>query len=271
MFLFKRNKIDAKAEKLRLIHRIEGLQTSLIQQGLQRVSARLDKVISLLDDKYLSIRKEQIILVDMFLSDIEAHANKQYETLLMKKCDHITSVIRNECEFDERAVTKIKNEDRLYEMLGELSLIDEQIKILDKKMDAALGTDKNLWNMLNAQRHTLKNRAMIINKNYQTLLESQSALSMASEVKKARDEAESIMRDMELQNVAEFEENAEFTAMASDDVRESTEKMQEIFNKTYGGSADSYEYEHALEKKLLESSPPSTPNQKVPVSDQQDS
>ena len=269
MFLFGRNKFDARAEKLRLIHRIEQVQARMLPHGLQKVTVALDKVINLLDDKYLSIRKEQVVLVDTFLSDIDAHICKQYETLLLKKCDHITSVVRGECALDEQTVTKIKNEDRLFEMLGELSLIDEQIKTVDKKMDAALGTDKNLWNMLNAQRHTLTSRMMVINKNYQTLLESQNALSVASEVKKAREEAEAIMRQTGMQDIVEFEDNAEFTTMAAEDIRESTAKMQEVFGRTFGGVADSYEYERALERKLMEEETPAARKHKAPAADKQ--
>ena len=85
MFLFNRNKFDAKAEKLRLIHRIEQIQSRMAPHGLQKVTIALDKVVNLLDDKYLSIRKEQIVLVDTFLSDMDAHICKQYEMLLLKK------------------------------------------------------------------------------------------------------------------------------------------------------------------------------------------
>lgn len=270
MFLFNRNKFDAKAEKLRLIHRIEHMQSRMTPHGLQRVMIALDKVVNLLDDKYLSIRKEQIVLVDTFLSDMDAHICKQYETLLLKKCDHITAVVRDECALDEQTVTTTKNEDRLFEMLGELSLIDEQIKSVDKRMDVALGTDKNLWNMLNGQRHTLTSRMMVITKNYQTLLESQNALSVASEAKKAREEAEAIMRQTGMQDIVEFEDNAEFTTMAADDVRENTAKMQEVFGRTFGGVADSYEYERALEQKLMEKETPAARRHKAPAADKQE-
>lgn len=270
MILFGKNKFDDKAEKLRLIHRIEQLQSGMFPHGLHKVTAALDKVINLLDDKYLNIRKEQVILVDTFLSDIDAHIGKPYETLLLKKCEHITSVVRGEYALDEQTVTKIKNEDRLFEMLGELGLIDDQIKALDRKMDAALGTDKNLWNMLNAQRHALTGRMTVINKNYQTLLESQNALSVASEVKKAREEAEAIMRQTEMPDIVEFEENAEFTATVTDDIRESTANMQEVFGRTFGGMADTYEYERALEQKLMEQEASSAPKHKVSASDKQE-
>ena len=270
MFLFNRNKFDAKAEKLRLIHRIEQIQSRMAPHGLQKVTIALDKVINLLDDKYLSIRKEQIVLVDTFLSDMDARICKQYEALLLKKCGHITEVVRGDCALDEQTVTKIKNEDRLFEMLGELSLIDEQIKSVDKRMDAALGTDKNLWNMLNAQRHTLTSRMMVINKNYQMLLESQNAISVASEVKKAREEAEEIMRQTGMQDIVAFEDNAEFTTMASDDIHENTAKMQEVFSRAFCGVADSYEYERALEQKLLENKASGARSHKAPAADKQE-
>ena len=267
MFLFGRKRFDTKAEKLRLIRRTEQLQERTLSHGLHRVTVALDKVVNLLDDKYLGIRKEQAVLLDTFLSDIDSHLSKQYETLLLKKCDHITSILRGDSAIDEKIVTKIKNEDRLFEMLGELGLIDEELKDLDKRMEAALGTDKNLWNMLNAQRRTLASRMMVINKNYQTLLESQNAISVASEVKKAREEAEDILRQTGMQDILEFEENAEFTTMTADEIRESSERMQEVLAKTFGGTVDSYEYERALEAKLIENEAPVARKRKSPAAE----
>lgn len=252
MGLFGRTKYDAKAEKLRLIHRIEQLQDRMAANGLQKAMLELDKAADILDDKYLTLRKEQAEFINTFISDIDAHLSKQYETLILKKCERIISMARGECPLDEQSVTRAGNEDRLFEMLGELDHIDAQIKTVDKRMDAALGTDKNLWNMLNAQRHTLTSRMMVISKNYQTLLESQNAISVAAEVKRARCEAESIIRQSGMQDVIDFEDNAEFTTMAADDIRENSVKMQEVFDRTFGGAIDSYEYERALEQKLME-------------------
>ena len=270
MFLFGRNKFDAKAEKLRLIRRVEQIESRLVPHGLHKVTLALDKVINLLDDKSLSISKEQVALVDAFVSDMETRIGKHYEDLLLKKCDRITAVLRTECATDEQTMTMIKNEDRIFELLGELTYIDEQIKAVDKRMAAVLGSDKNLWNMLNAQRHTLTSRMMVINKNYQALLESQNALSVASEVKKAREEAEAIIRQTEMPNIVQFEENAEFTTMATDEIRENTAKMNEVFARTFGGAADSCEYERALEQKLMEGEAPTARKHKTPAVDRQD-
>ena len=270
MLIFGKKKFNAKGEKLRLIRRIEEIQSRLTANGLQRVTVALDAVANLLDDKYLSVRKEQVVLADTFLSDMEAHIDRRYETLLLKKCDHIASVMRGECALDAQSVTGMKNEDRLFEMLGELGAIDEQTKVIDKKMEAALGTDKNLWTMLNAQRRMLTSRMMVIRKNYQTLLEGQNALSMAADVKKAREDAEAIMRQTGMPDIVEFEENAEAAMMASEEVHESTEKMQEIFDRTFGGGADSYEYERALEKKLMETADSTVRTCKTTEEDKQD-
>ena len=270
MLFFKRKRFDAKREKLRLIRRIEQLQARMPLHSLQRVTLALDRMVELLDDKYLCLRKEQIAFADAFLSDMDAHICKQYEGWLLKKCEHIAAMLRGECASDEQTITRIKNEDRLFEMLGELSSINEQIGSVDKKMEAALGKDKNLWNMLNSQRHTLTSRMLVINKNYQTLLESQNALSVATEVKKAREEAEAIMRQAGMQDVVEFEENAEFATMAAEDIRESTARMNEVFGRTFGGVADSYEYERALEQKLMTESNDSEPALKAPAVDRQD-
>ena len=60
------------------------------------------------------------------------------------------------------------------------------------------------------------------------------------------------MRQSNMPNMLEFEENAEFTTLASDDVRESNERMQTVFDKAFGGVDDAFEYERALEKKLME-------------------
>ena len=269
MFFFSRNKFNAKAEKLRLIDKIEILQSRLAPHGMPKVTVALDKITDLLDDKYLPMRKEEAAQLNSFLSDMDAHACKQYEALLLKKCEHITAVVRIGRDLDEQELQTFKNEDRLFEMLGELDLINEQIQSVDKKMDAALGKDKNLWNMLHAQRHTLTSRMMVINKNYQTLLESQNALAVASEVRKAREEADAILAQSAMQDMAEFEENAEVTMMAAEDVRENTAKMQEVFGRTFGGVADSYDYERALEQKLLAEEASAVQKHSAPVVDKQ--
>ena len=205
-----------------------------------------------LDDKSLNITSEQAEMINFFVDDIEKHISRQYEALLVKKCENVFKAIKGEISYDPQTMVKHKNETRLYEMLGELGTIEEQIKSYDQKMDEALGKDRNLWNMLKAQRQTLVNRAMVLNKNYQSLLESQNALSVAEEVKRGKADAEEMMRQRNMPYMVEFEENADFTVLASDDIHEDNERMQTSFEKAFGGVDDSFEYERALEKKLME-------------------
>ena len=60
------------------------------------------------------------------------------------------------------------------------------------------------------------------------------------------------------------------TTMATEDIRESTAKMQEVFGRTFGGEADSYEYERALEQKLMEKETLSARKHKAPAADKQE-
>ena len=86
----------------------------------------------------------------------------------------------------------------------------------------------------------------------------------------AREEAEAIIRQTGMQDIVEFEDNAEFATMVADDIRESTAKMQEVFGRTFGGGADSYEYERALEQKIVEEEPVVLYEDAAPVADKQE-
>ena len=150
-------------------------------------------------------------------------------------------------------MTELRNEEKLYEMQNTLNDIEKQISVVERKMDEALGKDKTLWNMLNSERTRLKNRSLVISKNYKTLLENQQTLAVAKDVQEARFEAEEIMRQNTLDTVAGFEDNVEYTTLAAEDARENNEKVQSVFSKAFGQSDDdAYEYERALEKKLAE-------------------
>lgn len=252
MLLFKRNKFNSNKFKLSAIERIDSIGKKLNAFGLAKITVRLDKVVNYLDDKSLFINEQQAELVNFFIDDIEKHISRQYESLLIKKCENVLKAIKGEISCDSQTIIKHKNETRLYEMLGELSQIEEQIKAYEQKMDEALGKDRNLWNMLKSQRQTLVNRAMVLNKNYQSLLESQNALSVAEEVKRGKADAEEMVRQRNMPYMVEFEENADFTALTSSDIHEDNERMQTSFEKAFGGIDDSFEYERALEKKLME-------------------
>ncbi len=252
MFLFKKNKFNSNKYKLSAIERIDSVGKKLNTFGLAKITVRLDKVVNYLDDKSLNISENQAELVSFFIDDIEKHVSRQYESLLVKKCENLLKAIKGEIAYDPQMMVKHKNETRLYEMLGELGGIEEQIRAYDQKMNEALGKDRNLWNMLKAQRQTLVNRAMVLNKNYQSLLESQNALSVAEEVKRGKADAEEMMRQRNMPYMIEFEENADFTALASEDIHDDNERMQTSFEKAFGRIDDSFEYERALEKKLME-------------------
>ena len=115
-------------------------------------------------------------------------------------------MFKGECALDEHSLARIKNEDRVFEMIDEMAAIDAQIKSIDAKMDEALGKDKNTWTLLNAKRQALSGRMTVINKNYRTLLESQKALTLASEVRRAKEDAKEAMRQIGEREVIEFEE-----------------------------------------------------------------
>ena len=54
-------------------------------------------------------------------------------------------------------------------------------------------------------------------------------------------------------SVVEFEDNVEYTTLASEETRENSEKVQSVFSKAFGSSlTDDYEYERAVEEMLAE-------------------
>lgn len=252
MWFFK-NRFNSNNTKLEIIQKIEDVQSRLTAAGVSRVVLKLDDAISVLDNKFFQLNQEQAKLINSCLDAINAHATKSYETFALKKCEHISSVLRGEVSGDEHTMTELRNEEKLYEMQNTLNDIEKQISVVERKMDEALGKDKTLWNMLNSERTRLKNRSLVISKNYKTLLENQQTLAVAKDVQEARFEAEEIMRQNTLDTVAGFEDNVEYTTLAAEDARENNEKVQSVFSKAFGQSDDdAYEYERALEKKLAE-------------------
>ena len=248
-----RRRYNSNKAKLEMIQKIEQAQTKLSAECVTRVVMKLDEIVEMLDNKYVFVGENQADIINQSISSIERYAKKSYEELLLKKCETIKSAIKDELEYDMHTMTELQNEERLYEMQSELSEIASKVTYVEKRMSESLGKDKNTWTMLNSERTRLKNRELVLKKNYQMLLESQQTLAVAKDVKESKRVSEEIMRQNTLDSVVEFEDNVEYTTLASEETRENSEKVQSVFSKAFGsGLTDDYEYERAVEQMLSE-------------------
>lgn len=255
-------KFDSKQAKKDLIEDIESLQRELTAHGLGKITRLLDQVITVLDDKYLQFGSEKSEAMHRFIENMKQHSTKQYDLYLQKKCEHMILVLKDSRSGTQFDTKDIDNDDRLFEIMGESAVLAEQVDDINTKMNDALGNNKSLWLLLNSQKRTLQQRITVLSKNYQTLLEHQSAVAIASEVRKAKEEAESILRSSGSFDLEEFEANAELTTMAAEEVHENTDRIQEVFSKSFGAeSVDGSDYERALEEKLLQESKKSEADQ----------
>lgn len=251
--LLKNKKIDLKKEKIRLIERIESAEEVMKNNGLYSVNIQLDKIINRLDNEYLELNKEQISTLDQCISTFESHANKMFEGLLINKCNHINACISSKDAAADIKNATIKNEDKLFEMLGQLSIIDTKIKELDKKMNEALGKDKVLWQMLNSQKTNLKNQALVITKTYNTLLTVQNNAALAKYVKDAKEASEDIADQNSYIDIQDFTSNSDFISSVQNEVNETSNMMNETLANNFQLEDSDYSYEKALEEKCLAS------------------
>ena len=248
--MFFKRRYNSNNAKLAILNRIVEIEKRFNSPGVMK---QLDSIHAVVDNKYFFLNEKQSQMINLCLDAIEKHSAKQYETYAIKKCEHIKNILRGEYAEDAHSMAELKNEDKLYEMQSSLREIEDKVAEISKRMDLALGKDKNLWNMLNSERTKLKNRALVINKNYQTLLENQQTLAVAKDVKEAKLVSEEIMRQNTLDTVVEFEDNVEYTTIASEGTHENRERVQSVFSKAFSqGIVDDYEYERALESKLAE-------------------
>lgn len=248
--LFRRKRLNKK-RKIHLINKIEAVSKELYSGGLSKVSAQLDRIVTKLDREDLKLSKEQAESIDKCVDTIAAHASKPYESLLLNKCTHINAAIDSNEAASDIMKASGQNEDKLFELLGKISEIDASVKDIDVKMDAALGKNKNLWQMLNAQRSGLKNQALVITKSYNTLLALQNNAALAHYVKDACDLSEDIADQNAVVDIQDFTDNADYVSSVQNEVNETANRMNESFAKNFGTEDSDYAYEKALEEKYL--------------------
>ncbi len=252
MFQLFKKKFDAKKEKLKLIARTEQVRKKLGEHKLYHPNARLDKIADRLDDPALPLTQAQARGIAQCLTSIERHAGEQYEQLLLHKCAQIEGCLESEELAEEIGKISAESEDRLFEMLGELCVLERQVQEIETRMDAALGADKNLWEMLNSRRTCLKNKMLVIQKNYRSLLAGRRNLILSEDVRLAKEEAERIALQSETVDVRDFTENVGFTSDVETEVTGKADALGEIFAKNFGAEGSDFAYERALEEKLLE-------------------
>ena len=249
LFNFK-NRKELK-NRLKLINSVAEVEKIVAESRLFTISNSLNKIIDLLDNPDIKLDNIQITRINAELDTIKRFSTKGYEELLKNKCSSITAIIKRDKISLEVNNVSNANEERIYRILGEQTELTSQINALTGKMDDALGKDKSMWQLLNMKRNILYNKLAIISKNYSTILTAQTNLSLANEVRRAKEEAEEILSQASLIDASEFEDNASFVTQTNDEVFETFNKINDSFAKNFGSNNEDYSYEKALEKKTL--------------------
>lgn len=248
--IFNRNKFDVNKEKIKLINTIETIEKNISKANLYKVNSKLDDISRRLDNQFLELNKKQVDLINECLNQIGKYSDKAYEEFLLNKCSHIDRILSGEV-FTDDLKKNMQNEDKLYEMQGQLTIIDGQIRVIEKEMDNVLVKDKSKWIMLDSKKKILQNKFTIVNKNYQTLNKHINNSDLAADVRKAKEESEFIFSQSESVDPGEFAENAEYITNVDNNVNEVSNKINEVFAKNFGGGTSDSDYEKALEQKLL--------------------
>lgn len=251
MGMFKKNKFNSQKEKLSLIDKIGFIQTQLKEKGLYKIYIQLDEIVKQLDDIHLVLTGDQNTAIKQCLNTIERHVDQMYYDLLYSKCQHIKSCLSDTQSAKDVLNMSIANEDKLFEILGQLNELEKEITAIQKRMDMVIGNNKNLWEMLNAKKKMLLNRKAVFSKNYNLLLQNQNNVALAVDVERARAEAEEIANRSSAIDIGEFNANIEFANSIESDTIEMANKMGELFNDGFGCNLSNFEYEKALEEKRL--------------------
>lgn len=239
-----------KKEKNHLIDTIESIDQIVLKANLYKVSGKLEEISKTLDDQGLVLDDNKIGLIQECLNQAKAYSSKPYEAMLLNKCEHVIRVLSNDEIISDELRTKMKNEDKSFEMYGRLVDLDNQIKVIEKQMEDALGKDKNRWDRLNVQKKGLQKEYAIRAKNYQNLNKGIANSNLAIVAKNAREDSEYILSQNALPDVEEFTENVEFMTGVSDEIDDISNKMDNVFSSNFGAGGDS-DYEKALEEKKL--------------------
>lgn len=251
MFGWFKKKFNSKEEKLRLIDRVEELEQALRSRRIYKAAIALDKMASALDVEGQPLCKKQAQAINQCLDVIASHTSKTYESLLLHKCSQIEASLKSESEASSIMDASMKTDDALFLLLGRLEDNQGKVKDIEAQMDAALGTNKSLWKMLNATRTNLKNEAAVLSKNYETLLAQSNATSLARYTSEAKDIAAGIADQNANLDVGEFENQAAYVSMVQNEMDQTSKKMDQAFLEHFGGGESDASYERALEEKFI--------------------
>lgn len=236
-----------------LLDKIESTEEVLRGAKIYELRAPLRELFDLIDDRSVTLKKDQVKLLEGSLAYIKSHAKAEYVEQLKNKCYKMINIVRGE----ESAVSSYseevseRNEDKLCEMEAELKSIQKEIEIVKGQMDDVLGVDKIKWNRLNSKRKQLTTKYDVKYQSYVTLTAQQENVSVSIALEEAKEEATYINEQREIVDVSNAQISADLSNEALNEARETNEKLNEIVGATVGSAVETdYEYMRALEAKL---------------------
>lgn len=244
-----RNRKQIK-EKLRLIEKISLIKNKINDRDLAHIKNQMDNLINLIDDKHLNLNDSTILEIDECLDLINCYLSKNYEVFLESKCQEIKILLSgiNRQSFEKQSKLL---EDKVYIMLGQQNDITNQINEINIKLNDSLGKNKNLWIMLNAQKKMLLKKLEINTNNYTALLNVQNNLLLNSEIKSAKNQSDDILKQSLSIDTTDFKSNIDSIYETNTGVFDATNKLNESFVNNFNSTNDDYEYEKALEEKMI--------------------
>lgn len=237
-------------EKLRLIEKISLIKNKINDRDLAHIKNQMDNLINLIDDKHLNLNDSTILEIDECLDLINCYLSKNYEVFLESKCQEIKILLSgiNRQSFEKQSKLL---EDKVYIMLGQQNDITNQINEINIKLNDSLGKNKNLWIMLNAQKKMLLKKLEINTNNYTALLNVQNNLLLNSEIKSAKNQSDDILKQSLSIDTTDFKSNIDSIYETNTGVFDTTNKLNESFVNNFNSTNDDYEYEKALEEKMI--------------------
>ena len=237
-------------EKLRLIEKIALIKNKINDRDLVHIKNQMDNLINLIDDKHLNLNDSTILEIDECLDLINCYLSKNYEVFLESKCQEIKILLSgiNRQSFEKQSKLL---EDKVYIMLGQQNDITNQINEINIKLNDSLGKNKNLWIMLNAQKKMLLKKLEINTNNYTALLNVQNNLLLNSEIKSAKNQSDDILKQSLSIDTTDFKSNIDSIYETNTGVFDATNKLNESFVNNFNSTNDDYEYEKALEEKMI--------------------
>ncbi len=251
MCLFNSKARKAKKAKLELIDRMSDMKKGLESNSLYRASDEMRKVIGYAGRKEASFTEEQISSASKILESMKPYSStKRCDEILKKKCETIDKILKTGPLTKEEEASEW-NDTKMLASMAEQEILTKQIANLDSQMKANL-KNKSQWQFLYMQQRKASNRLAMLEKNFQSILQAESNLSLANEAKEASKDASVILDQSNLTDVSEFEDNVGDITQAADSVVETGNELNDIFAKNFDSSSIDGAYEKALEEAKLE-------------------